>query len=63
MQHSGPGSDMLSRNGKQTINFYKVFQNPIEGEAAKNIYKESTALKHKKLLKALSFVPEDVFNE
>ena len=55
---------MHSFAGKQSISFYKVFQQSlIEGDAADNLYKESTALKHKKLLKALSFVPEEVFNE
>lgn len=64
VRHSGPGSDMLSRNGQSTINYYKVFQQSLlEEEAAQNINKESSNIKHKKLLKALAFVPEEVFNE
>ena len=35
----------------------------LEDEAAQNTFKESAGIKHKKLLKALAFVPEDVFNE
>ena len=55
---------MLSRNGQSTINYYKVFQQSLlEGDAAQNMFKESSNMKHRKLLNALSFVPEEVFNE
>lgn len=61
---SGPGTDMLSKNGKASISYYKVFQQPLaDGDSAQNIMKETQALKQKKLLQSLSFVPDNVFNE
>ena len=55
---------MLSRNGRSTINYYKVFQQSLsDDKAVPSTLSETANMKHHKLLQVLSFVPEDVFNE
>ena len=57
---------MLSRNGRSTINYYKVFQRSLLDSSSNSLNLSASAgssQKHKKLLEALSFVPESIFNE